>query len=180
MEYRSKAEFLGLPLVHVCLAEPSGQGWSRRHARGWIAVGDTAWGVLFAAGGGAIGLVAVGGGAIGVLAIGGGALGLVSLGGMAIGGLALGGCAVGHWAIGGAAFGLQAALGGLAVAKEFAIGGSAQALHANDEAAKAFFAHQALLRAGRAVMENAEWFLLALVLPIWVGLRGRQKREVSG
>lgn len=163
MEYRSKAEFLGLPLVHLCLATPSGEGLRRKHARGWIAIGDTAIGVLLAVGGGAVGLVAIGGASVG----------LISFGGCALGGLALGGCAMGFWAIGGAAFGLQAALGGLAIASEYALGGLAKAFHANDEAAKQFFTDQPLLRMSRAVMDHSQWFLLLLLVPIWVGLRNR-------
>src|SRR5205823_879110 len=61
-EYRSKATFLGLPLVHVA------RGWDPttgrpKVAKGWLAVGD----------GGAIGGVALGGGfAAGGLAVSGG------------------------------------------------------------------------------------------------------------
>jgi hypothetical protein len=164
MEYRSKTELLGLPLVHICVAEPSGKGFGRKHALGWIAMGDTAVGAL----------VAVGGGAMGTLAIGGASVGVLSIGGASLGVLALGGCAIGYWALGGAALALHAALGGLAVAGDYAIGGSVHALHANDETAKAFFARNAFFEAGQTLMRFSPLALLFLAIPL---LANRKRSE---
>lgn len=170
MEYRSRAELLGLPLFHFCLATPTGDGLRRKHAVGWIAIGDTALGVLFALGGGAVGGIAIGGASVGV----------ISLGGLAIGGLAFGGCALGYWALGGAAIALQAALGGLAVAKEFALGGAAHALHANDEAAKAFFSHNLAFRIGEVLMHLSPFAMLLLLIPILANRKRPTERDPIG
>jgi RNA polymerase sigma factor (sigma-70 family) len=191
--WQSRARFLGLPLVDISFANPNSSAvvdraalnafiaGPRQIARGWIAFGDRAHGLLFACGnvafggiafgGVAAGIVAFGGAAVGVLAIGGGALGLAALGGFAVGGfawgggagggLACGGLAVGWLAFGGGAFAWQAAKGGFACAHHFAVGGKAIAPHANDFAAKQFLASNGFFR-------NAEW-QMAHVLP-W--LRG--------
>lgn len=119
MEFRSRASLFGLPLVHVTVGRVVDGQLRRGIATGWIAVGDVAFGVLFACGG-----VAVGG-----LSVGGASLGALSLGGLAIGLGAMGGLAVGLVAAGGAAFAWYLALGGLAVARDTAFGGLALARH---------------------------------------------------
>jgi hypothetical protein len=161
--YRSRATLLGLPLVDVNVRDPKVPGRQpdepgRGTAQGWIAVGDVAQGVLFAAGGRARGFIAVGGRSVGVVSLGGVAVDLIAVGGVALGGLALGGVGIGIIGVGGLAIGWQAAgggalawdvaagggavavraaFGGAAVARDFALGGSAWALHANDDAARA-------------------------------------------
>lgn len=107
-EYRSKAEFLGLPLVHIAQGIDPQTG-RPRVARGIIAVGNLAFGVL---------------------AVGGMAVGGISLGGLGLGILAVGGIAVGGIAFGGLAAALYLAVGGLAVSATYAIGGMAIAPHA--------------------------------------------------
>jgi RNA polymerase sigma factor (sigma-70 family) len=170
--YRSRATFLGLPLVDINVRDPQLPGTSdlaagRGIARGWLAIGDDARGVLLAVGGVARGFIAIGGRALGVLSFGGVAFGLVTVGGVAIGGLAIGGLAVGvlglgglgiGWqaggggavardtAVGGAAVAWRAAYGGAAFAHDYAIGGTARALHANDDAAKEVLLNHPLKR----------------------------------
>jgi hypothetical protein len=119
MEYRSSASLLGLPLVHIATGTSGARGYRRGVATGWVAIGDIAFGILFAFGG-----VALGG-----ISVGGASLGVVSLGGLALGLLAIGGLGVGVVAMGGAAFAAYAAIGGLAVGYEYAIGGVAFAPH---------------------------------------------------
>ena len=119
MEYRSRAEFLGLPLVDVAVGAPVAGQYRRGVATGWVAVGDIACGVLLAVGGIAIGGVSLGGVSVGALALGGLALGVAGLGGLALGVVAMGGAAV-AWYL---------AIGGLAVARFYAIGGAAVAEH---------------------------------------------------
>jgi RNA polymerase sigma factor (sigma-70 family) len=164
--YRSRATLFGLPLLNVQVSDPdqwmqAGQVLTvRRMARGWIAIGDDARGLLLAVGGSARGFFAIGGRSVGVLSVGGVAVGLVAIGGAALGGLALGGLAVGGIAIGGLGIGWQAAgggavgwdvacgggalarhaaYGGAAYARDYAVGGEVWAAHANDAAARAFF-----------------------------------------
>jgi len=119
MEYRSSANLLGLPLVHIAVGSSAAGGYRRGVATGWVAIGDVAFGVLFACGG-----VALGG-----ITIGGASLGVVSLGGLALGLLAIGGLGVGVVAMGGVAVAAYAAIGGLAIGYEYAIGGAAFAPH---------------------------------------------------
>ena len=95
MEYRSPQTWRGMPLVHVAIgARPAGGRRTIAHARGIIAVGDTAQGVI-AVGLIAIGVVAVGPVAIGVVALGVAALGVVSVGVVTVGVVAAGVVALG-------------------------------------------------------------------------------------
>jgi zinc protease len=166
--YRSETTLLGLPLIDVNLSAPmppdgiegsssASRDTEQRVARGWIAIGDDARGILLAVGSTARGLVALGGRALGVVSIGGLALGLVALGGLGLGVLGIGGLGAGVYALGGGAVGWRsvgglaiawdiacgggafarhAAIGGAAIAGDYAIGGDARARHANDEAAR--------------------------------------------
>jgi hypothetical protein len=160
VSYRSRFELLGLPFVHVAMGRMDNGVWKRGVARGWIAVGDVAFGILFSFGG-----IAFGG-----FALGGLALGAVTLGGLAVGGYAIGGLALGYLAMGGLAVAYQGALGGAAIAKEFAIGGLAIAEHPNDTAAEKFFS-EGRASVGRAIMDHSEWFLLLAFLPLLRRLR---------
>ena len=166
--YRSEATLFGLPLIDVNLSAPmppaggkppgrSAPDGRRRVARGWIAIGDDARGILLAIGSTARGLVALGGRAFGVVSFGGLALGLVSIGGLGLGVLGIGGLGAGVYAFGGGAVGWRAAgglaigwdiacggaavaghaaIGGAAIARDYAVGGEAHARHANDNAAR--------------------------------------------
>ena len=71
MNYKSSIRLLGLPLVHVAIGPPEGSPGVRGIAKGWIAVGDIAFGIAFALGGLAVGGLSVGGLSVGVLAVGG-------------------------------------------------------------------------------------------------------------
>lgn len=149
--YTSQCRILGVPLVDVQFNDAFGAGDNStqggRAAFGWIALGDRATGLLFAAGGIAKGLIAIGGLAIGGIAIGGGAVGGLAIGGGALGWLAFGGGAIGYEAVGGLAIAWHVATGGAAVAyhlavgggawaHDYAVGGGAWAMEANTEAAK--------------------------------------------
>ena len=170
MEYRSKASLLGLPLVHVATGAIRNGRPVRGIARGWIAVGDVSFGVL----------LSIGGLAFGGFAFGGMAVGVLCLGGLAVGALAMGGGAVGYLAAGGGAIAIRAALGGLAIARDYALGGSAVARHANDEAARSFFEEDLLADAARTVMDHSEWMLLLTLIPVFLALRERKRREEQG
>jgi hypothetical protein len=101
-EYKSSRTLFGLPLIHIVYGP--GPNGSLKPARGFIAIGNIAFGV-----------VALGGFSAGIISIGGISLGLISLGGLALGILGgLGGVATGYVAFGGIAIGVYA-VGGLAV-----------------------------------------------------------------
>ncbi len=129
--WQSKTKLLGRPLIDIHVSNPPTE-WNidpksqmtPKIARGWIAIGDKAHGILLGIGGYARGIVAIGGMAVGLISFGGLAIGVVSLGGLAIGLAAVGGGAIGGVAIGGLAIGYQASGGG-ALAWDFACGGGA-------------------------------------------------------
>jgi RNA polymerase sigma factor (sigma-70 family) len=184
--YRSRLTLFGLPLIDINVSDPLPQGKPRAAvARGWIAVGDDARGILLAVGAKARGLIAFGGicfggicfggVAVGVLAIGGLAVGVVSFGGLGVGVLGLGGLAIGWQAAGGGAFAWDvavgggalahhAAFGGAAFAHDYAVGGGAFAAHANDEAAKAVLLDHPLKHGMDWTIQNQTWFLIVIVL----------------
>ena len=126
-EYISRWSLLGIPLIHFSSGKTV--NGSTKAAIGWIAFGQKAYGLLFAAGGFAIAPIAIGGATLGLL---------VALGGAAVGGIASGGIAIGYVASGGMAMGWALANGGFAVAHQFAVGGLSIAAHTNDAAAHAY------------------------------------------
>ena len=98
-EYKSKRTVFGLPLIHVVY----GPAWAGglRPAKGFIAIGNIAFGVI-AIGGFAAGIITLAGIGLGLVCIAGLALGLgVGVGGIATGYLAVGGVAIGVYAVGG-------------------------------------------------------------------------------
>lgn len=173
-EYRSSTEIGGIPLIHVAVS-PEGR---RGVARGWIAVGDSAFGVLIAVGGLAVGGIAVGGAGLGLLAVGGVALGGVSAGGLSIGVLAMGGMAAG----------VQLALGGGALSAGSAIGGAGHSLGLLDFPVPSFSAGTGQLPAGVLAQGvsaalGSPLFLLGLVFPLGVLhrlARRREEKQLSG
>jgi len=178
-EYRSRWTLLGLPWVHVrmeCM-----QDGKTLPAVGWIAIGNLAYGVLFAFGGVAVGAVSIGGAVVGLVAIGGGALGLLSIAGVAVGVWANGGAALGYLASGGGAMGWLAAHGGAAVAHSFAVGGSAVAEHANDAAARAFIRGNVFFQYSERFMRHGELLIwLPMTLVVWQLLSLRRTRRPPG
>ncbi len=124
-EYRSAGGMWGLPWVHI----RSGGCFRGAKASGWIAISDgLAIGGLFA--GAPIGVAPI--------SVGGIAIAIFALGGVAVGQAAVGCFAGGYWAAGGLALAAHAAEGALVIARDFAVGKNAIALHANDAAARAF------------------------------------------
>lgn len=190
--FRSRATLFGLPLLDVNVSDPGPQPGAAV-ARGWVAVGDDARGVLLAVGGKAMGFLAVGGRTLGVLSFGGVAAGVVAVGGVALGVLSFGGLAVGAWALGGlgvgweacggGAVGWHAAFGGAAVAHDYAVGGAAFARHANDQAAKAVLLDHPLAAAMQWYVANQAWgtaviVLLSVVMPgVILSLMYRRDRK---
>ena len=141
----------------------SGQKDRTAPAKGWIAVGQNAYGIIFAVGAIAVAPVAIGALSIGFLAWGGFGIGLLAFGGMSVGFGACGGGAIGYVAYGGAAIGWLGAAGGAAMAHFFAQGGGALAEHANDQAARDFMRHSTFFR-------HAESFTYTMILLSWLSM----------
>jgi hypothetical protein len=183
VEYKSRWTLLGLPLVHIRLGRLRGE--KLRPAVGWIAIGDAAIGVIFSLGGLAAGGLSIGGVSVGLFALGGVSLGVLAIAGIAIGlygasgGLALGYLAHGAWALA-----WHAAEGGMAVAREFACGQSATALHANDSAARGVISSHPFFHAADTLLHryplafSIAW--LPLLLPVWQSFRTRRLKNESG
>jgi RNA polymerase sigma factor (sigma-70 family) len=173
-EYRSRLELLGLPLIHFRFNQSATQ---RLPVKAWIAAGDSAFGVLFAFGGLAIAPVSIGGVAIGALSLGGATLGLFSLGGFALGGWVFGGFAIGWQAFGGCALGWNAAMGGLAIARDFALGGVAHAAQANNDIAAQFIKGDSFFHRMEILSRHIGWLNLLWLFPLsgLVRLIGRSR-----
>jgi hypothetical protein len=167
MQYLSKLTLLGLPLVHIAIGRGADGRYVRGIAKGWIAIGDVSFGVL----------LSVGGAAFGGITVGGVGLGVVTVGGLAIGALALGGLAIGVLAAGGAAIGWAAAFGGLAIAREYALGGEAIAQHANDQAARDYLSGNGFFATADTIMDYSFLFLFLALLPAVLALLNKTKHQ---
>jgi zinc protease len=188
--YRSRLSILGRPLIDINVADPRLPGDpppepGRGIARGWIAIGDHARGLvlaigsqtavgLVAIGGRTFGLISVGGMAVGGVAVGGLAVGIVGIGGLGVGVLAIGGGAIGAWAagggalawnvaVGGGAIARHAAFGGLAIAGDLAVGGEGFAHHFNDPIARATLLSHPLKRGMDGFSQHLGWGIAAIV-----------------
>ena len=160
-EYRSQFELLGLPFIHFRsgdrLAAP---------VKAWIAAGDCAFGVLFAAGGLAVAPVSLGGCALGFFSTGGMALGALAIGGFGLGIWSFGGLAIGWQAFGGCAIAWQAACGGYAIAQEFAVGGLVHARQAGTDLAVKFMSQSPFMRISYVCLPYIYLLNLAWVVPM--------------
>ena len=154
----SAIRLLGLPLYCFSSMGLEVGPQKSRAARGWIAVGDIAISPVVAIGGIAIAPVAIGGLTVGAISIGGAALGL----------LALGSLAAGWWAFGPVAVGWKAAAGGVAIARDYAVGGLVRAAEANTAAAAEWFGAQWFTAAVAIFFSKiAVWLIvLSIVIPI--------------
>ncbi|MEI8012921.1 MAG: hypothetical protein WCI27_10675 [Candidatus Omnitrophota bacterium] len=165
MEYKSKIAFCGLPLIDIATGKPEAIPYTRGIAKGWIAIGDISFGVLFS----------IGGMAFGGIAIGGISLGVVSLAGAAVGVFALGGLAIGVYAVGGAAIAVYSAVGGFAAACTYAVGGVALAGQANSGLAKIAMKNSYFFRMGDLIFSYGKWFLILWIIPLIFQIRKNSK-----
>jgi hypothetical protein len=174
-EYRSQTECLGLPLVHIRIG--GGLRGQIGPVKAWIAAGDCAFGLLFAFGGMAVAPLSIGGLAIGFLPYGGLSLGAFAVGGCSIGLWSFGGLALGWKAYGACAIAWKAAIGAVAVAHDFALGGMAHAQQANNELAKSMIFPGLFFRLGGVLLRNLSWLNLIWVGPmlVWWRIVARQK-----
>ena len=206
--WTSKTSFLGLPLVQISMSDPqqyyqeqSSGGSQQGIAKGWIAIGERAYGVLLAIGTQAYGCVAMGAVSVGLFAFGALGIGLFTIAGLGIGAISFAGCSIGGITFGGVtlgwiAFGAiavawKAAVGVISVAAQYAIGNSAYAPHANDAAAKLFVEQSSVLQTAQSVSDWMEQFgatgslafmtifsLIPMIVMVLVGYR-RKPKQVS-
>jgi RNA polymerase sigma factor (sigma-70 family) len=178
-EYRSRFRLCGLPFVHVRVG--GGLVAEGQPVKAWIAVGDCAVGVLFSFGGIAVAPISIGGLSIGLIPFGGCALGLLGLGGTSLAIWSFGGLAIGWEAFGGCAVAWKAAVGGMAVARDYALGGIAQAVQANNDIAAAFARDDWFFSSAQVLFRYLAWLNLVWVVPmLWwwtVTRRGNAARS---
>ena len=178
-EYRTRLQLLGLPFIHIRLGDNF--GWKPQPVKAWIAAGDRAYGLLFAFGGVAIAPMAIGGCAIGLLSWGGFAAGLFALGGFSLGWWAIGGMAYGWKVFAGCAFAWRGAMGGIAIAHDFANGGYACALHANDKVGNHWLWSHPFFRITDYAGDHLQWLNLLWVLPLlkWWQILKKKRTEAA-
>jgi RNA polymerase sigma factor (sigma-70 family) len=178
-EYRSSTTFLGWPLVHIRF----GGACTGKEAvvKAWFAAGGYAVGRLFAFGGLAIAPVSIGGCAVGLISWGGATVGLLALGGLAVGAWSWGALAVGWQAYGACAVAWKAAVGGAAVAHDFAFASMAQAAQDGGEAAKTYIASSRFFQWAEWGSRHAGWLNLIWVVPIvaWWRLAALTRRRTA-
>ena len=174
-EYRSRWSLFGLPLIHI----RTGDRFDvlRGPVKAWIAIGSShAVGVFFAYGGIAVAPVSFGGIAIGILPFGAIGMGLFSLGAISLGVWSFGGLAVGWQTDAGCGIAWNAAVGGIAFAHDYAVGGIAHAAQANTEIARQFCEQNRFFGFAQFVGKNYLW-LIPLALQSLAMTRARRRRE---
>jgi hypothetical protein len=139
-------------------------------------------GWLFAYGGLAIAPVSIGGIAVGLLPFGACTAGVLALGAFAAGVWAQGGVAIGWQACGGFALAWQYAIGGVGIARDFALGDLAYAVQANTDAARQFIAAQPFYHFTQAVRPYSVALNLLWVAPLvlWRWAVARHSRRNVG
>jgi RNA polymerase sigma factor (sigma-70 family) len=169
-EYRSRLSLFGLPLLHVRIGDRFDV--LRGPVKAWIAVGSShSVGVIFASGGLAVAPISFGGIAIGLLPFGAISFGAIAIGAIAMGIWANGGLVIGWQAAGGCAIAWNAAMGGLAIAHDYAIGGVTRAIQANTDVAKLFFAQNLFFRAAQALSNHSLLTMLVWIIPVTLQAR---------
>lgn len=171
-EYISRIGFLGFPLVHAKFAMAE---MGEKPAVAWIALGDRAYGLLFAWGGFAVAPISVGIVSCGILTVGAVGFGLIAMGTVGVGLLAIGASAIGYKAYGSmSAMGWESAFSpAFSIAKEAAIGPIAYAGEINNELAESIVNLS-------TVNQSYVWFLgimafLVLVPVVWYARAVRKK-----
>ncbi len=133
-EYKSSWQLFGIPLLHFRFGMPE-QG--DKPVKGWIAGGETAYGVLFAWGAVAVAPISVGIISFGILSVGVIGVGIIGLGTVGMGLIGFGASAVAYKAYGSlSALGWESAFSnGFSAAFDAAIAPVAHAAQTNNEAA---------------------------------------------
>lgn len=166
-EYRSRANLFGMPLVHIVIGDRFAA--LKKPVTAWIAVGNRAFGGLFAFGALAVAPVSIGGFVAGFLSFGGLSVGMIALGGIAAGVWPLfGGALVGWQAFDGCfAIGWNATAGAFALAHDFALGRFVHAAQANNEAARNFIFPNPFFRCAEFINRHWLWLNLLWLFPFF-------------
>jgi len=180
-EFRTAASFLGLPLVHIRI----GDRFSilRPPVKAWIAIGDCAFGGLFAFGGVAVAPFGIGGLVFGLVPFGGLVAGLFPIGALALGICSLGGIAIGWQAAGAVAIAWDAAVANISFAHSFGLGDIVTAAQANTESARSVISHGVFFQIVDAVNRHYFWVNLLWIVPLlvqWQLITRRRSQRLQG
>ena len=177
-EFRSRASLFGLPLIHIRIGDRFDA--MRGPVKAWIAIGSShAVGAIFAFGGIAVAPLSFGGIAIGILPFGAISAGIFPIGAISLGAWAYGALAVGWQVFCGSGVAWNAAVGGIAIAHDFALGGIAHAAQANTEISRQFFQQSWFFRCARFIANHGLWmiFVVPMILQARLAARARRLRE---
>jgi RNA polymerase sigma factor (sigma-70 family) len=176
-EYRSRASFLGLPLIHICVNDRFGP--IKKPVKAWIAMGDRAIGGLFAFGSVAIAPISLGGLPIGIIPVGAVPIGMLGIGACTFAVWAMGGLTIGWQACGGLATGWHTATGAFALACQYATGAFAYAPEANNALARSVVESGWFYNFTQAIFNHNLLFNLCWVVPmlLWWRAARRAKRQ---
>ena len=172
-EYRSRAAFLGLPLVHIRIGDRFDM--LQKPVKAWFAMGNIAIGGLFAFGGIVVAPFGIGFCVFGVIPFAGIAIGLISLGGIAIGGWTYGGLAIGWQSLGCFAIALNTAAGNIAIARDYAVGNLAWATHANSTVPDVL--PRWYTKGGELLQRYSLWINFLWIMPLFVQWRIVKKQK---
>jgi len=175
-EYRSRATFLGLPLVHIRIGDrfDALQG----PVKAWLAMGNYAIGGLFAFGGFVIAPFGVGFCVLGLIPFAGIAVGLISLGGIAIGGWTYGALAIGWQSLGCFSIAWDTAAGNIAIAREYAMGRLAIAAHVNSTTTEQILPGW-YIKGGEFIQRYSLWLNFIWILPLFIQSRIVAKKKLA-
>ena len=180
-EYRSRASFLGLPLVHIRIGDRFDV--LRGPVKAWIVVANYAVGGLFAFGGIAVAPFCIGFCGIGLVPLSAIAVGLFPMGAVAVGVWASGGLAIGWQAVGCFAVAWNAAAGSLSLAHDFALGTLSWAAQVNNDTAQNFMDSNPFFRLAGVLGAYCLWLNLLWVVPLvvmWRVIAAKRKLEGWG
>lgn len=167
-EYRSRATFLGLPLVHLRIGDRFDA--LKKPVKAWIAVGNFAIGGLIAFGGVVVAPFGVGFFSFGLIPFAGIAVGLIPLGGIAIGGWTYGALAIGWQSLGCFAVAWNTAAGNIALARDYAMGHLALAAHVNSTAPELVLPNW-YSKGGEFIQRYSLWLNFVWILPLFIQSR---------
>lgn len=169
-EYCSRASLFGVPLLHVRIGDRFDV--IRPPIVAWIAIGSShSIGLIFASGGLAIAPISFGGIAVGLVSFGAISMGLLVMGAFALGAWATGGITVGWQGAGGIAAAWNAALGGIAIAHDFAGGNLAHAVQANTDGARQFFQDNWFFQFAQKASSHPILTMLIWIIPMGIQSR---------
>jgi RNA polymerase sigma factor (sigma-70 family) len=177
-EYRSRRSLFGLPFIHIRIGDRF--DLIRPPVKAWIAIGSSyAIGVIFASGGVAVAPICFGGIGIGIVSYAVVALGIVTAAPFSVGIWAFGALAIGWQVCCGCGIAWNAAVGGVVIAHNFAIGGIVHALEANTEAARQFIDQAPFFQFSQIVSRYYLWmiWIVPILLQSWIVKRARARRE---